>query len=242
MDPKTCTITLVQFTETSEQDEVLARMRPFFESAVAQGSDLIVFPEYTLSAGQGRVIAPDHDNVKGFCKLADAFNINAVAGLVEAYGESYATTALTVDRNGKIIGRYLKMHAAAGVGEHCWPPISDTLARHLKCLIWTLLAWVLFSAMTARSPNRGDALQHWVLKLSYGLTAGRMRSRMLIVSVLHMLMRVSLARMYPMVLIPGLLSQERMGALSANTQGAKQCACIRASPSRVMIVLQRLST
>lgn len=126
MDPKICTITLVQFTETSEQDEVLARMRPFFESAVAQGSDLIVFPEYTLSAGQGRVIAPDHDNVKGFCKLADAFNINAVAGLVEAYGESYATTALTVDRNGKIIGRYLKMHAAAGVGEHCWPPISDT--------------------------------------------------------------------------------------------------------------------
>jgi len=112
-----CKITLVQFT--NNPDGVLERIEPFFEQAAEYGSDLIAFPEYTL----GNRIPIEHSNVQGFLELARKYNVYTVVGLVESHGERWATTALMVDRQGEILGRYLKTHPASGPPPHYWPPL-----------------------------------------------------------------------------------------------------------------------
>ncbi|MBK1877188.1 carbon-nitrogen hydrolase family protein [Pelagicoccus mobilis] len=114
-------ITMVQLQDLPEKAPSIERMPAFFEQAAQNGSDLIVFPEYTL--GQG--ITEDHENIVRFRELAQKHNMYAIAGCVEKHDNRGATTALLVDRFGNIIGRYLKAHPAAGPGPHWWPPIKD---------------------------------------------------------------------------------------------------------------------
>jgi len=121
----TARITLVQLHQ--DHDTVIERMRPFFGKAAAFGSDLIVFPEYTL----GQRIPVSHERVVAFRDLAARYGIYAIAGLVETHGTHWATTALVVDRQGNLLGRYYKTHPAAGPPPHWWPPIAgqDAEAR-----------------------------------------------------------------------------------------------------------------
>lgn len=121
----TARITLVQLHQ--DHDTVIERMRPCFEEAADFGSDLIVFPEYTL----GQRIPISHERVVAFRKLAAQYGIYAIAGLVESHGSRWATTALMVDRQGGLLGRYSKAHPAAGPPPHWWPPIPghDAEAR-----------------------------------------------------------------------------------------------------------------
>ncbi|MEN1680849.1 MAG: carbon-nitrogen hydrolase family protein [Planctomycetota bacterium] len=124
----TATVTMVQLTTRDQSPQsIMDRMPRFFDEAAEQGSDLIVFPEYVL----GYRIPADHPHVTRFRELAQQHNMYAIAGLVEKHGERYATTAMLVDREGEIIGRYLKSHPAAGPGPHWWPPLrgSDAEAR-----------------------------------------------------------------------------------------------------------------
>lgn len=114
------TITLVQLTDTGDADSVIARMPAFFEQAADLGSDLVAFPEYVL----GQHIGVDHPRVRRFFDLARRHHLYAVAGLVEAHGERWATTALLVDRQGELLGRYFKTHPASGPAPHYWPPIA----------------------------------------------------------------------------------------------------------------------
>ena len=121
-------ITLVQLTVRDQTPESVAeRMPAFFEEAQQFGSDLIVFPEYVL----GYKIDVDHPNVKKFRELAKQHEMYAIAGLVENHGDRWATTAMLVDRQGEILGRYLKAHPAAGPAPHFWPPLPghDAEAR-----------------------------------------------------------------------------------------------------------------
>jgi predicted amidohydrolase len=115
-------ITLVQLTTTDSAADAVARMPAFFEQASAYGSDLIVFPEYCL----GSRIPITHPNVVQFMALARQHHLYAVAGLVEPHGERWATTALMVDREGNLLGRYLKAHPASGPAPHYWPPLPGT--------------------------------------------------------------------------------------------------------------------
>lgn len=121
-------VTLVQLTLRDQSPEsVLARMPAFFKAAAEAGSDLIVFPEYVL----GYRIDADHPRVKRFRELAREHGLYAIAGLVENHGERWSTTALVVDRQGEVLGRYFKCHPASGPPPHFWPPIagSDHEAR-----------------------------------------------------------------------------------------------------------------
>ena len=122
-----CRITLVQLTDHHDAADNVARMEEFFNQAVAYGSDLVVFPEYVL----GNRVGIDDANVQRFFAMARAHGIYAIAGLVESHGEQWATTALVVDRQGNLLGRYLKSHPASGPGPHWWPPIEghDAEAR-----------------------------------------------------------------------------------------------------------------
>jgi predicted amidohydrolase len=97
-------------------------MPQFFEQAAEAGSDLIVFPEYVL----GSRIPIDHENVQRFCALAAAHSMYGIVGLVEAHGTRWATTAIVVDREGTILGRYLKSHPASGDPPYYWPPVSTS--------------------------------------------------------------------------------------------------------------------
>jgi len=121
----TARITLVQLHQ--DHDTVIERMRPCFEEAAAFGSDMIVFPEYTL----GQRIPISHERVAAFRELAARYGLYAIAGLVESHGTRWATTALMVDRQGDLLGRYYKTHPAAGPPPHWWPPIAgqDAEAR-----------------------------------------------------------------------------------------------------------------
>jgi N-carbamoylputrescine amidase len=120
-------ITLVQLPLEGKRDTVIERMPAFFDKATEYGSDLIVFPEYIL----GSRITVDHENVQRFFALAREHKIYAIAGLVEAHGAKWATTALMVDRSGSLLGRYFKCHPASGPAPHWWPPIKgeDAEAR-----------------------------------------------------------------------------------------------------------------
>jgi len=115
-------ITLVQLESTPAKgpDSVIERMPAFFEKAREYGSDIVVFPEYVL----GNRITVEHPRVRRFFELARAHEIYAVAGLVEQSGNSWATTALVVDRSGNLLGRYLKSHPASGPPPHFWPPLK----------------------------------------------------------------------------------------------------------------------
>ncbi|MBN1442602.1 MAG: carbon-nitrogen hydrolase family protein [Planctomycetes bacterium] len=120
-------ITLVQLTTKGGGDSINARMPPFFRQAADKGSDLIVFPEYVLGAH----ITVDHPRVQKFFALAREHSVYAIAGLVEKHGARWSTTALVVDRQGNLLGRYLKSHPAAGPAPHFWPPLPghDAEAR-----------------------------------------------------------------------------------------------------------------
>jgi predicted amidohydrolase len=114
-------ITMVQLTDQGGPESSVERMEPFFKQAADYGSDLIVFPEYTL----GNEITIDHERVDRFRAWASKHRMYAIAGLVEKHGEKRATTAIVVDREGNLLGRYLKSHPASGPGPHWWPPIKD---------------------------------------------------------------------------------------------------------------------
>ena len=124
---KQAKITLVQLTNNDDYDSVVPRMVPFFEQAASYGSDLIAFPEYAL----GNRVPIDDPNVTKFFDLAREYGIYAVVGLIESHGQRWATTALMVDRQGNLLGRYLKTHPASGPAPHYWPPVPghDAEAR-----------------------------------------------------------------------------------------------------------------
>ena len=113
-------ITLVQLTTKGQSaDSVVERMPAFFEQASTYGSDLIVFPEYVL----GNRITVKHPRVQRFFALAREHNMYAIAGMVESHGRRWSTTALLVDRQGNLLGRYYKCHPASGPPPHFWPPL-----------------------------------------------------------------------------------------------------------------------
>lgn len=112
-------ISLVQLETSNTGGHPRDRMLKFFEQAAQLNSDLIVFPEYVL----GDRISPGHDHAQRFFELARTHRINAIVGCIESHGDRYATTAWVVNREGILIGRYLKCHPAAGPAPYWWPPI-----------------------------------------------------------------------------------------------------------------------
>lgn len=127
-EPLAARITLVQMKADAELPPPIDRMPSFFEQAKDVGSDLVVFPEYIL----GDRITPQDDVAQRFFELAKQHKINAITGCVEKHGNnSWCTSAWVVNRQGILIGRYLKSHPASGPGPHWWPPLPghDAEAR-----------------------------------------------------------------------------------------------------------------
>ena len=111
--------TLVQLTDNGDGDDAVSRMPAFFREAKEHGSDIIVFPEYVL----GSHIDGDHPRIRRFLQLVAEHGMYAIAGFIENHGTRWATTAILVDRQGRVLDRYLKIHPAAGDPPYHWPPI-----------------------------------------------------------------------------------------------------------------------
>jgi len=80
----------------------------YIAKAARDGAELVVFPEYHL----GRILVPSGQTEK-ISKAADANNIYVIVGCWQVFeNETFSSTALVFGRDGRIIGKYYKTHAA----------------------------------------------------------------------------------------------------------------------------------
>ena len=107
-------------------------MLAYLDSAAADGTDMIVFPEYI--AGSFTLPVKESDPVYRILEAARKHKIYVIIGGWEEFEPgavaakkegAFSNTALVIDRSGEVIGKYRKMHAAVGKGPHWWPPLPD---------------------------------------------------------------------------------------------------------------------
>jgi len=80
----------------------------YVEKAAQDGAQLVVFPEYHL----GRISVPGPETQK-ISQAAAKNNIYVIVGCWEVFADkSFSSTALLFGRDGNIIGKYYKTHAA----------------------------------------------------------------------------------------------------------------------------------
>ena len=95
---------------------------PYIHRAGKDGAQLVVFPEYVL----GRIPVPG-PATKKIAAAASKNQIYVIVGCWELYDDGeYANTALVFGRDGKIVGKYHKTHAAVDKWEGS-PPWSKPL-------------------------------------------------------------------------------------------------------------------
>lgn len=129
-------VAAVQLDVSGAPEVVMAALTPHMARAAAEGADLVVFPEYIL----GNFKVPDA-TTEGLRALAREHHINLIAGGWEFLEDhpiawppepgTYANSALIINRDGIIVGRHHKMHAAVGDGSpHFWPPAPGERGEH----------------------------------------------------------------------------------------------------------------
>ena len=87
----------------------------YIDAAGAERADLVCLPETLLYAGVPRAERPKGEPVFGptyglLAERARANRVNVVAGLVERRGDQNENVAVAIDRDGRLIGRYSKIH------------------------------------------------------------------------------------------------------------------------------------
>ena len=105
-----------------------AKLVPYIERASADGAELVVFPEYVL----GHIRVPGAET-ETLAAAAKAGGIYVVVGCWEEFDDgTFANTALLFGRDGTIVGKYRKTHAAIDhyEGEPAWahPPKDKSRA------------------------------------------------------------------------------------------------------------------
>lgn len=96
--------------------------RSFVQRAKAQGVELVIFPEMTLTAYSMNTVDTAEDLATSptgelFKKLAQELQIAIVFGVVFWDGDKATNNALIVDSAGTIKGRYSKIHPFSFAGE-----------------------------------------------------------------------------------------------------------------------------
>lgn len=115
-DTKMAAIELWPKSDLDPADQVVS----YIGKAASDGVQLVVFPEYHL----GRVTIPDSRTEK-ISKAAAKNNIYVIVGAWEFFeDDTFANAALLFDREGQIIGKYYKTHAAVGNPPWFWPPVE----------------------------------------------------------------------------------------------------------------------
>ncbi len=98
--------------------DVTGTLIPYIDRAGTDGAQLVVFPEYVL----GRIQVPGPETER----IADAAKANKIYVIVGCWeikeGGQFANAALTFDRQGEIINKYYKTHAAIDKYDRTQPP------------------------------------------------------------------------------------------------------------------------
>jgi beta-ureidopropionase len=94
----------------------------YIDRAAGEGVQLIAFPELYL----GYFPVPNASTDK-IAAAARKHRIYVVVGCFEITDDkgTFYNSSLVFDREGAIIGRYCKQHAAVGEMPYCWPPCPD---------------------------------------------------------------------------------------------------------------------
>lgn len=104
-------------SEKGDWEGNLARVEDYMERAKAEGCDIVVFPEMSLSGYNDPALFPESvqalhsELVDVFIKMTGQFGIVASAGFIEANadgGKPYITQVLA--QNGRMLGSYRKRH------------------------------------------------------------------------------------------------------------------------------------
>lgn len=104
---------------------------PWMDKALAEKTDLLVFPEYLLGA-----FHLDDALIRKLSAEVKKRGINVIVGGWEYQPgavikhppdpQTYANSVLVIDRGGEVVGKHWKMHSAVGAGSpYCWPPAAD---------------------------------------------------------------------------------------------------------------------
>lgn len=102
--------------------DAVGKVIPYIEKAARDSAQLVVFPEYFL----GRISVPGKDTER-LSEVVSRNNIYVIIGCWEVFDDqSFANAILLFDRNGEIMGKYYKTHAAVdryeGEPAYRYPP------------------------------------------------------------------------------------------------------------------------
>jgi predicted amidohydrolase len=109
----------VQFTpEPGNKEAKLNKVKDLIEENIWYKPDLIVLPEVFNSSVMHKYFQPLAESIPGglttdfFSDLASKYSVNIVAGsfVEKCEDEKYRNTSAVFDRNGKITGKYSKIH------------------------------------------------------------------------------------------------------------------------------------
>ena len=116
-------VALVSLNQVWEnKEENFLTCRSFVESAKAQGVELVIFPEMTLTAFSMNTSYTAEDRwtsptVALFQKLAVEFKMAIIFGVVFKDGDKATNNAAIIDSNGFVLGSYSKIHPFSYSGE-----------------------------------------------------------------------------------------------------------------------------
>lgn len=105
-----------------DKEKNLERAERFVGSAKDDNCDVVVFPEMFnvgFSMNVASIAEPRNGlTTRRLCELAKHHDIHLIAGYAEQSGEKGKNVALSIDRNGKVVGRYVKNHPFSFANEH----------------------------------------------------------------------------------------------------------------------------
>jgi predicted amidohydrolase len=116
--------------QVTQDESAYPVMLEYIDRAGAEGCDMIVLPEYI--AGTFSSPVRETDPVYQIMEAAARNHIYVIVGGWEEFEPgameakkkgAFSNTALLIDREGRIVGKYSKMHAAVGRAPHWWPPL-----------------------------------------------------------------------------------------------------------------------
>jgi len=119
-------VAVVQMCANGTKEQNLAKLRELFAKAVAgrDGLDVVCFPEYCYyapcNATEAQAAAEDVPGVfsEAMSELAKQYHVNVMTGTFVKRGSAgkIKNTALFINREGKLLAQYSKMHLMDAVG------------------------------------------------------------------------------------------------------------------------------
>jgi predicted amidohydrolase len=115
-------ISLVQYSPSWENKQCSKDSINQLLTGIYSNVSLFVFPELTLTGFTMRskrfAETIDGESVHYFASLASKFNTHIIAGIIEADRDKYFNTMIHLDRTGKLVTRYRKIHPFSFTGEN----------------------------------------------------------------------------------------------------------------------------